>query len=779
MKKIVSSLILVFSLLIFATSSIAQPNWVYTNTGVNHSIAIPTTATLTIDGVAATTNDYVGVFYDSLGTLACGGYAQVLASVFSVTAWGDDATTTEIEGFATNETFTWKIWRASDGIDFFADVVYIPPSPGMPSTNQYMTNSMSGISSLTGIVGSDLAIGNLLSPISGCGLSSAETISFKINNVGSVAVDTFVVSFSLDSGLTFTIDTIIQNLPTNGTYTYISTQTFDFSNLGAYALDIVVSHPLDLATANNSLSYTISNETPPVIDLSGLNTNYCKGIQGVPLTGIPASGTFTSSGVVILNNQAHFNNVGSFWIRYNYTAPSGCSVTDSINVTVNPVPTINLGPNLSLCDGNVHEMIAPSGMASYNWSTGSTGNIAYVTQQGTYSVTITNAFNCSAIDTLIATYHPLPVANISGDTVACQGNTITLSAVGQGATYMWNNGLVDDVITVNSTGLYSVEVTTSFGCKDNDSIYVTFLPNPVANLGPDMAFCNGNTVTLNAGTFNSYMWSNGLTTQTIEVSVAGTYTVTVTASTGCSGSDEIILTIQPDPIVDLGADMSICDGDTYNLNAGLFTSYMWNDGSTGQVLAVTAAGTYSVTATDNIGCQGDDEIVIGLTLLAQAAFSYTANALEISFTNLSQNETTGYLWKFGDNTISTDENPVHTYTLDGSYDVTLYVGNECGNDSTSRTIDVVGIDDIEKSGIVSIFPNPSNGLITVQVNYQATDNVSIWVFNQLGQEVMFTKENKTTYSLSKNIDLSAQAPGIYFLKIESGKLDYSKKIVID
>jgi PKD repeat protein len=773
MKKLLLSLLLVISLLIMADVSIAQPNWYYSNTGANHSILFPSTAVITIDGVAVTTNDYVGVFYDSLGTLACGGISQV-SSLFAVSAWGAEAGVDN--GFQAGETFTWKIWRASDGMEFFADALYMP-APIMPNNSTYSTFGMSGVSSLAAIIGSDLSIGVLLAPY-GCGLTSAEQISFKVQNVGSVAVDTFIVSFSLDTGLTYIIDTIIQNLPTNVNYTYVSTQTFDFSIPGNYQLEVSVFHPLDLTTGNNSQTFIITNTAPPVINLSGISTSYCQGIQTVPLIGIPAGGTFSSIGLPILDNMVSFPSPGTFYLTYSVSNAAGCWASDSIAVTVNPVPNINLGPNLFLCDGDVHQLSVPTGFASYNWSTGSTNAIAFVTQGGAYSVTVTNTFNCATIDSLTATYFPLPVINITGNTTACQGSTITLSVAGQGTSYIWNNGLVDDVITVNSTGLYAVTVS-SFGCLGYDSINVTFLPNPVPNLGPNTAFCNGQTYIINAGAFAGYLWSNGSTTQSIEVSVAGTYSVTVSSVAGCTGSDAITLTIQPDPVVNLGADMSICEGETYNLNAGMFSTYIWNDGSTGQILAVSAAGTYAVTVSDNIGCEGEDEIEIGLTLLAEAAFSYATNGLVVSFTNESLNETTGYLWDFGDGTHSTDENPVHTYTQNGSYDVTLFVGNECGNDSTSRTVDVVGIDELEKSGIVSIFPNPSNGLITVQVNYQAVGDVDLRVFNLLGQEIWFTKESKTTFSLSKNIDLSGQTPGIYFLKIESGKLDYCKKIVIE
>ena len=126
------------------------PNWSYTNTGNNHQILIPEFATITLAGSAIEVGDYIGVFYDSLGTLACGGYLQWQGSTVSLAAWGDNTLTTEKDGFDTGETFVWKIWDASAGVEYYAFATY--QTAGFANTDTYVTNGTSGITSLEGII---------------------------------------------------------------------------------------------------------------------------------------------------------------------------------------------------------------------------------------------------------------------------------------------------------------------------------------------------------------------------------------------------------------------------------------------------------------------------------------------------------------------------------------------------------------------------------------------------------------------------------------------------
>ncbi|MEA3444127.1 MAG: LamG-like jellyroll fold domain-containing protein, partial [Bacteroidota bacterium] len=121
--------------------------WTYTNTGNSHTILIQSTITVTIDGLQISLGDYLGIFYDSLGTQACAGYIEWTGQGLALTAWGDDAQTTEPDGFAAGETFQWKIWRASDDTVFNALANYMQP-PIMPNTDGYVTNGMSGLTSL-------------------------------------------------------------------------------------------------------------------------------------------------------------------------------------------------------------------------------------------------------------------------------------------------------------------------------------------------------------------------------------------------------------------------------------------------------------------------------------------------------------------------------------------------------------------------------------------------------------------------------------------------------
>jgi gliding motility-associated-like protein len=172
---------------------------------------------------------------------------------------------------------------------------------------------------------------------------------------------------------------------------------------------------------------------------------------------------------------------------------------------------------------------------------------------------------------------------------------------------------------------------------------VTTVPLPDADLGPDTAFCFGDvfTKTLNPGTFNSYQWSTGDTTQTIVIGAFDSaYAVTVTDSTGCVNSDNISVSENSLPNPDLGADTSYCEGVTFAvaLSPGGFQQYQWSDGSTGPILLVTQGGNYEVTVTDVNGCVNTDDLLVtelpkptvnlgpDVTLCEDSAFSFTLDA---------------------------------------------------------------------------------------------------------------------------------------------------------
>ncbi|MBT6686253.1 MAG: PKD domain-containing protein [Bacteroidetes bacterium] len=121
-----------------------SPGWSYNITGYSHTILIPNTTQIKINGVQIDTGDYFGVFYDSLGTLACGGYQIWDGTTTSVTAWGEDLGN---DGFAGSEEFKWKIWDASTNIEYNAMATYIP-FPQMPYLGFFVSLGTSGLTSL-------------------------------------------------------------------------------------------------------------------------------------------------------------------------------------------------------------------------------------------------------------------------------------------------------------------------------------------------------------------------------------------------------------------------------------------------------------------------------------------------------------------------------------------------------------------------------------------------------------------------------------------------------
>ncbi len=131
------------------SSSQTRPSWYYTITGISHVILIPMSSDPSIDGVPLSNGDYIGVFYDSLGTPACGGYVIWNGSSnVSLTAWGNDQSASNPDGFASGETFKWKIWRATDQRTFDATATY-STSASFTNTDKFAANGLSGLTNLT------------------------------------------------------------------------------------------------------------------------------------------------------------------------------------------------------------------------------------------------------------------------------------------------------------------------------------------------------------------------------------------------------------------------------------------------------------------------------------------------------------------------------------------------------------------------------------------------------------------------------------------------------
>ncbi len=122
-----------------------SPGWYFSNTGTNHSILIQQSIPITINGVQIENGDYIGVFYDSLGTIACGGYLQWANTTSALTAWGSQPGLND--GFAANESFTWMIWDASDSVSYEALADY--NTVFFSDVGNFLPNGLSGLDALT------------------------------------------------------------------------------------------------------------------------------------------------------------------------------------------------------------------------------------------------------------------------------------------------------------------------------------------------------------------------------------------------------------------------------------------------------------------------------------------------------------------------------------------------------------------------------------------------------------------------------------------------------
>lgn len=184
-------------------------------------------------------------------------------------------------------------------------------------------------------------------------------------------------------------------------------------------------------------------------------------------------------------------------------------------------------------------------------------------------------------------------------------------------TYSWSNSTSVPAIAVGTTGHYSVTVSDGT-CSNSDTTFVNLTGNLRVNIGNDTAICQSGSARFNAGAgFAHYHWSTGDTTQSITVSAAGSYSVTVSSISGCSASDTAVVRINGTK-VNAGADITRCNTLPVTLSASNgYLSYKWFGlGASSQTHSAVNDGCYWLLATDSAGCTSYDTVCVSTSGVA-------------------------------------------------------------------------------------------------------------------------------------------------------------------
>jgi len=388
--------------------------------------------------------------------------------------------------------------------------------------------------------------------------------------------------------------------------------------------------PLTKGFSQLGLPTFVSNYFAAPVTISGAKNCICEG----------ESITFTLN--KIANSEYKWEAPGGFTlntedttITFNDPLPGtykvttyvfGCKTTiDTFDLTIVPYPVTDITTDRPpvICKGEWITMTTPyDENYDYEWTTvydrkNSIRDNPPVSKW--YYLTVTNECGCVTRDSIFIEVREKPSVEITseGDFPICEGDTITLIAnPSETVSYHWTRDGEEIPDSSNQryyatrSGFYQVEITTEVGCTAKDTITLVFkeTPNVVITSNKE-SYCDGEVAELSIVPdveSNSYLWSNGATTPTIQATESGTYSVVVTNESLCTQYVEKTITFYPNPTAEIlpeGDTIVICNGTSVELTADKkFSSYLWSTGETSDTITVNQEGAYSLFATDSNGC---------------------------------------------------------------------------------------------------------------------------------------------------------------------------------
>ncbi|MDD3860195.1 MAG: T9SS type A sorting domain-containing protein, partial [Bacteroidales bacterium] len=484
----------------------------------------------------------------------------------------------------------------------------------------------------------------------------------------------------------------------------------------------------------------------------------------------------------------------------------------------------------------------PGEFSSYEWQDASEEQILEVTEEGTYSVIVTDENGCTASAETIVDFSD-EISFDLGETIhICVGSDAVITGPTLAETYEWGEGEDTQEITVSEAGWYYLTITQAT-CTANDSVLVEIVDLPAEfDLGESIFACDGTTVTIEGPEMSDieYLWNTDETTQDIEVTETGTYSLTVTNEYACERSGDIYVEFNNFIVPNLHTSDSIyaCEGDVVTLDPQEGIEWLWSDESTESTLDVETSAWYYVTVTVTGGCEGSDSVYVlfhSLPLIdlgANQAFCDGESAV------LSAPEAEIYLWNTGDTLqsisidtagtysctitdfngcVNSDQMSLSIYNLPGvdlGSDIiadesqVIILGVETGHPeylwSTEATTDFIVVDAstlglgdhtfsvtvtstndcvAEDEILITVIPGAgvdSNNIKSISIY----PNPSQGIINIAGNDIISIDiyDNLGKHVLStidREIDLSYLAKGIYTIKISTKENSVNSKLILE
>jgi len=478
---------------------------------------------------------------------------------------------------------------------------------------------------------------------------------------------------------------VTMNVTSADSYAWSSgetTQSISATTAGIYS--VVVTYPNGCSVASDSTTINFfPAPVTPTITPSG-STTFCQGgsvtLASSTADGYSWSSTETTQSIDVLSSGT-----------YSVTTvdANGCSATSqSVTVTVNSNPQVSISASgaTQFCQGGTVTLTSSQSLGN-TWSNGQTTPAIVVNMSGTYSTSVTDANGCTGVSNAISiTVDTVatPSISASGPLGICNGSTVDLTANPGGLSYGWSNGSTNQTITVANAGTYFVTVTGANGCSaTSTSVTVTSgsASTPFIIVGGPTIICEGESVTLLSSSVSGNAWNTGETTESIEATSTGNYSVTVTDANGCTATSALVpVIVNPLPTASFTFNANVGGVVTFTNTSTDYVSSQWNFGdntawsnNTNPTHTYLADGVYTVTLTVFNDC-GSITINQEVTVLGTSVSELTAGQNLV----IAPNPNNG---QFALTFSSTSNHNVsfRFFTVDGQLVMEEYVGSISGS----------------------------------------------------------------------------------------------------